>query len=121
MKVVELSAFVAAPLAGATLASLGAEVVRVDPPGGGVDADRWPLHEGHSLYWAGLNQGKRSVTIDTRLDAGQRLVTQLIAKAGIVLTNLPARRWASYERLVQARSDLIMAVVTGNPDGSSAV
>lgn len=121
MKVVELSAFVAAPLAGATLAALGAEVVRVDPPGGGVDANRWPLHAGHSLYWAGLNQGKRSVTIDTRQEAGQALVTQLIANAGIVLTNLPARDWVSYERLVQARKDLIMAVLTGNPDGSSAV
>jgi 2-methylfumaryl-CoA isomerase len=121
LKVVELSAFVAAPLGGATLASLGAEVVRVDPPGGGIDAHRWPLHRGHSLYWAGLNQGKRSVAIDTRTEAGQELVTRLIADAGIVLTNLPTRGWNEYERLVQDRRDLIMAVLTGNPDGTSAV
>lgn len=121
MKVVELSAFVAAPLAGATLASLGAEVVRVDPPGGGIDANRWPLHAGRSLYWSGLNQGKRSMTIDTRVAGGQQLASQLIAHAGIVITNLPARDWMSYERLVQVREDLIMAVLTGNPDGSSAV
>ena len=43
LKVVEISAFVAAPLGGATLASLGAEVIRIDPPGGGIDAKRWPL------------------------------------------------------------------------------
>lgn len=121
LKVVELSAFVAAPLGGATLASLGAEVVRVDPPGGGIDANRWPLHNGKSLYWAGLNQGKRSVTIDTRAEEGQRLVTRLIVEAGIVLTNLPTRGWNSYERLVQDRPDLIMAILTGNPDGTAAV
>jgi 2-methylfumaryl-CoA isomerase len=121
LRAVELSAFVAAPLAGATLASLGAEVVRVDPPGGGIDARRWPLHEGRSLYWAGLNQGKRSVTIDTRTDRGQDLAAALIAEAGMVLTNLPTGGWSSYDRLKERRPDLVMAVLTGNPDGSAAV
>lgn len=121
MRIIELSAFVAAPLGGATLAELGAEVVRVDPPGGGIDAKRWPLHNGESLYWAGLNNGKKSVTIDTETAAGQRLVTDLVARAGIVLTNLPLREWSSYAALKVGRPDLIMAVLTGNPDGSSAV
>lgn len=121
IRIVELSAFVAAPLGGATLAELGAEVVRVDPPGGGIDVGRWPLHAGKSLYWAGLNQGKRSVTVDMRTERGQELVTDLIAQAGTLLTNLPLRDWSSYERLSSRRPDLIMAVITGNPDGSSAV
>jgi 2-methylfumaryl-CoA isomerase len=121
LRVVELSAFVAAPLAGATLASLGAEVVRVDPPGGGIDANRWPLHAGRSLYWAGLNQGKRSVNLDTRTERGQDLAARLIAEAGMVLTNLPTASWNSYERLRTLRPDLIMAALTGNPDGSTAV
>jgi 2-methylfumaryl-CoA isomerase len=125
LRVVEVSAFVAAPLGGATLAALGADVIRVDPIGGGIDATRWPLHAGRSLYWAGLNQGKRSVTIDTRSDDGRRLVADLVAApgegGGIVLTNLPASGWMSYERLAERRPDLIMLVITGNPDGSSAV
>src|SRR6202158_963088 len=121
LRVVELSAFVSAPLGGATLAELGADVVRVDPPGGGIDFHRWPLHGGHSLYWAGLNQGKRSVAIDTRNEKGQALVADLVAHAGILLTNLPVRGWSSYERLSARRSDLIMTVLTGNPDGSAAV
>lgn len=121
LRIVELSAFVAAPLGGATLAELGAEVVRVDPPGGGMDAKRWPIHNGESLYWAGLNNGKKSVTIDTGTPDGQRLVADLIAKAGIVLTNLPPNGWSSYATLKANRPDLIMAVLTGNPDGSSAV
>jgi 2-methylfumaryl-CoA isomerase len=125
LRIIELSAFVAAPLAGATLASLGADVIRVDPPGGGIDIDRWPLHEGKSLYWAGLNQGKRSVTIDTRTDRGREQVTRLItapgSDAGIVLTNLPVADWNSYERLSKLRADLIMLVITGDPDGRPAV
>src|SRR5438552_15477531 len=66
LRMVEISALIAAPLAGPTLASLGADVIRVDPPGGGIDIGRWPLCKGRSLYWASLNQGKRSVTIDMR-------------------------------------------------------
>ena len=120
LKVVELSAFVAAPLGGATLASLGAEVIRIDPLGGGIDAKRWPLHDGESIYWSGLNAGKKSLTIDTRSEAGQELATSLIAEAGIVLTNLRVHGWNSYERLSARRPDLIMAVLTGNPDGSPA-
>ena len=125
LRIVELSAFVAAPLGGATLAALGADVIRVDPPGGGIDIDRWPLHRGRSLYWAGLNQGKRSVTIDTRSAAGQRQVSKLIAApgegGGIVLTNLPVRGWNSYQELSELRPDLIMVVITGDRDGGTAV
>src|SRR6202158_238414 len=125
LRVVELSAFVAAPLGGATLAALGADVIRVDPPGGGIDIDRWPLHNGRSIYWAGLNQGKRSVTIDTRTDVGRRQVAGLISApgegGGIVLTNLPVKGWNSYESLAKLRRDLIMVVITGDRDGGTAV
>jgi len=62
------------------------------PAGGGADIDRCRCIESRSLYWAGLNQGKRSVTIDTRTEVGQRRVAGLIAApgegGGIVLTNL---------------------------------
>jgi 2-methylfumaryl-CoA isomerase len=125
LRIVEVSAFVAAPLGGATLAALGADVIRVDPPGGGIDIDRWPLHHGRSLYWAGLNQGKRSVTIDTRTDEGRRQVAGLITApgegGGIVLTNLPIGRWNSYEELAKLRRDVIMVVITGDRDGATAV
>jgi 2-methylfumaryl-CoA isomerase len=125
LRVIEISAFVAAPLAGATLAALGADVIRVDPPGGGLDVGRWPLYEGRSLYWAGLNQGKRSVTIDTHTEIGRRQLAQLVAASGegggIVLTNLPVSDWNSYEALRKLRSDLIMVVITGNRDGTPAV
>src|SRR5665811_1573132 len=83
MRVVEASAFVAAPLGGMTLAQLGADVIRVDPIGGGLDARRWPVTEdGTSLFWAGLNKGKRSVAIAVRSPRGRELFTALITAPG---------------------------------------
>src|SRR5262245_4577876 len=79
MRVVEGSAFVAAPLGGMTLAQLGADVIRFDPIGGGLDAHRWPITaEGKSLFWAGLNKGKRSIAVDMRSPQGRSLLTDLI-------------------------------------------
>ncbi len=125
LRVVEISAFVAAPLGGATLAAMGADVIRVDPPGGGVDIGRWPLHRGRSIYWAGLNQGKRSVCIDMRSESGQKKIAQLITApgegGGIFLTNLPAKGWSSYDELKKLRPDLVMVLISGRRDGGIAV
>jgi 2-methylfumaryl-CoA isomerase len=121
LRVLEISAFVAAPLGGATLAALGAEVIRVDPLGGGVDLRRWPLHRGRSLYWQGLNRGKRSVMLDLRSRRGRDLVARLAAEMGTVLTNLPEREPLTYPRLCERRPDLVMVSITGRADGRPAV
>lgn len=127
LRVVEGSAFVAAPLGGMTLAQLGADVIRFDPIGGGLDAGRWPLaRDGRtSLFWAGLNKGKRSIAVDLRSPRGQELLTALIAlpgpDAGIFSTNFPARGWLAYDALRAHRDDLIMVNLTGRRDGGSEV
>ena len=122
LRVIEGSAFVAAPLGGMTLAQLGADVIRFDQIGGGLDAHRWPLApSGRSLFWAGLNKGKRSIQVDLRAPEGRELVEALVAAAGIFLTNFPARGWLAYDSLAARRRDLIMCALTGNPDGSSEV
>jgi 2-methylfumaryl-CoA isomerase len=126
LRIVEGSAFVAVPLAGMTFAQLGADVIRFDPIGGGLDARRWPLDTaGNSLFWQGLNKGKRSLAVDLRSPEGREIVTRLIARpgadAGIFLTNLPGPGWLSYSALRAQRDDLIMVSLTGNRDGSSAI
>lgn len=126
LRVIEVSSFVAAPLGGTTLAQLGAEVIRIDPIGGASDRGRWPVTaEGTSLYWAGLNKGKRSITVDFRSPAGQDLIIRLIdssgADGGILLTNAVGRGWLDYEHLRQTRPDLIEVVIQGHRDGSAAV
>lgn len=126
MRVVEASAFIAAPYAGLALAQMGADVIRIDPKGGGLDYRRWPVTaQGRSLYWAGLNKGKRSIAIDVRKpegrDLAQALMTQPGRDAGFVLSNLPARGWLDFAALKARRQDLIMVNITGNRDGSVAL
>jgi 2-methylfumaryl-CoA isomerase len=126
MRVVEGSAFVAAPLGGMTLAQMGADVIRFDQIGGGLDHGRWPLAtSGESLFWAGLNKGKRSIQLDLRADEGRELASALVTApgedAGLFLTNFPARGWLDYEALRERRADLVMVALSGNPDGTSEV
>ncbi|HTU05304.1 MAG TPA: CoA transferase, partial [Trebonia sp.] len=124
LRVLEISSFVAAPLGGMTLAQLGAEVIRVDPVGGAADVTRWPLApNGTSLYWAGLNKGKRSVTLDFRDPRDRETLRDLVTRSGpdggIVLTNA-GFPWLSHEVLSKDRPDLIHLQITGRRDGGSA-
>ncbi len=126
LQVVESSTYVAGPSGGMALAQFGADVIRVDPPGGAADFRRLPRAErGGSLYWTGLNKGKRSITVDTRTERGQELVTSLITlpgpDRGVFLTNAPDRGWASYRSLSHHRPDLIHLRIQGHRDGRPAV
>ncbi|MES2986366.1 MAG: CoA transferase [Pseudomonadota bacterium] len=123
MTIVEGAAFIAGPSCGLHLAQMGATVIRFDQIGGGPDARRWPLSpEGESLYWQGLNKGKKSVAIDLSRPAGRELA-QRIATAGdgLFVTNFPVEGFLSYEKLVALRSDLICLRVMGWADGAPAV
>ncbi|MBI5276488.1 MAG: CoA transferase [Burkholderiales bacterium] len=129
LRVIESSAFIAAPLAGLTLAQFGADVIRVDLPGGGIDYARMPRMphpegKGRSLYWTGLNKGKRSVAIDLRRPEGRELVQALATApgpdAGVLLTNI-GTPWLAHEVLAARRADMITCTIQGNPDGSTAV
>lgn len=126
LRVVEGSAFVAAPSGGMHLALLGADVIRFDPIGGSIDFTRWPIApSGTSIYWTALNKGKRSIQLDVRSDEGRELAQGIItapgSDRGIFLTNFPARGWLSYDELAAKRADLIMVAITGSPDGATAV
>jgi 2-methylfumaryl-CoA isomerase len=126
LRIVEGSAFVAAPLGGLTLAQLGADVIRFDHLDGGLDFHRWPItNENQSLFWIGLNRGKCSIQVDLKSAKGREIVSDLITApgkdAGIYLTNLPAKDELSYEALKKKRPDLIMVSLTGNYDGTSEV
>ena len=126
VRIVEVSAFIAAPLGGMTLAQLGADVIRIDPIGGNIDIARWPLApDGSSLYWASLNKAKRSVCLALNKPEGQELAQALICAPGedngTLLTNLPGSGWMDYPTLAKKRADLIMLRLTGSSDGSQAI
>ncbi len=112
LRVIESSAFIAAPLAGLTLAQFGADVIRVEMIGGGIDYGRLPLMpSGRSLYWTGLNKNKRSIAVDLRRPEGRELVQNLVtagaggddARGGILLTNI-VTQWLAHGVLAKARA-----------------
>ena len=101
-------------------------MIRFDPIGGGLDYSRWPItDDGRSLFWAGLNKGKRSIQIDLGTGRGRELIAELVTApgpdGGLFLTNFPLRGWLDQAALAARRPDLITVNITGNYDGSSAV
>lgn len=126
LRVVEGSAFVAAPTCGLYLAQYGAEVIRFDNIGGGPDFRRWPLAaNGASLYWEGLNKAKKSVALDLTRPEGREIAQALATApgddAGLFVTNFPVDGFLSYETLAKRRPDLVCVRVMGWADGSQGM
>jgi len=126
VRVVECAGYVAGPSGGMALAGMGAEVIRVDPIGGAPDRGRRPLApSGASLYWAGLNKGKRSVVLDLTSGRGRELLAALVTapgeNCGLLLHNRSGRSWLSDHVLRARRPDLIHLVVQGRRDGTPAL
>lgn len=122
LRVVECASFIAAPSCALHLRQLGAEVIRIDAIGGGMDFRRWPVTpEGSSLYWEGLNKGKRSVAIDLSRPEGRQLAVDLITApgpdAGLFVTNYPQKSFLGHAALSQLRPDLVTVRVLGWRDG----
>jgi 2-methylfumaryl-CoA isomerase len=126
LRVVECASFIAAPSCALHLHQLGAQVIRIDPIGGGMDFARWPVSPGgSSLYWEGLNKGKRSVAIDLSKPEGRQLAADLITApgpdAGLFVTNYPQKGFLSHEALSKLRADLVSVRVLGWGDGGPAL
>ena len=130
LRVVELTSYVATPLCGLVLRQLGADVIRVEPIGGAPDRTRMPRGRGGaSLYWAGLNGGKRDIAVDLRRQEGRDLVADLICGSGpeadpggaVVISNNTRCEDLNYENLQMRRADLVHVLLTGTRDGRNAV
>ncbi|MBD3760954.1 CoA transferase [Rhizorhabdus sp.] len=126
LRVVEGAAFIAGPSCGLYFAQMGADVIRFDTIGGGPDYRRWPVTpNGDSLYWEGLNKGKRSIAIDLGRPEGRELAVALATapgdEGGLFLTNYPERSFLSHAALAARRPDIITVRVMGWADGSPAV
>jgi 2-methylfumaryl-CoA isomerase len=127
LRVIEAASFIAAPSCALHLAQMGAEVIRIDQAGGGPDFRRWPLAPGGgpSLYWEGLNKGKKSVALDLARPEGRELAAAIITapgnETGLFVTNYPVAGFLAYDRLAAKRADLICLRVMGWPDGRPAV
>ena len=88
VRVVDLSRFIAGPYCAMLLGDMGADVVKVEPPGRGENSRGFaPFVEGESLYTMVFNRNKRSLTLDLRSDHGKEILRSLLKKADVLVEN----------------------------------
>jgi formyl-CoA transferase len=117
IRVLELGNYIAAPTAGRMLADFGAEVIKVERPGGGDELRRWRLREGDtSLLYRTLNRNKKSITLDLGSEAGRKLALDLAATCDVVLENFrpgTLERWGlGPEDLAATKPDLVLVRIS---------
>ena len=117
IRIVDFSQNVAAPSGGMMLADQGADVIKVEPPGGGSSRTNIPAINGMTLYFMSFNRNKRSIMVDVTKDEGRDVTYDLARWADVFITNsrLDARRrhGYSYHDLAAINSRLIYVSLTG--------
>ncbi|MGB1159512.1 MAG: CaiB/BaiF CoA transferase family protein [Porticoccaceae bacterium] len=114
LRVIELGQLLAGPFAGSMLGYFGAEVIKVEPPGGDPMRNWREVKDGTSLWWRSLARNKKCISLDLKTPRGRELVRQLILDADIVIENFrpgvledwdldPAKLRQQNPRLVVAR------------------
>jgi formyl-CoA transferase len=119
VRVLELGTIVAGPFAGRLLADYGADVVKIEPPGGQDPMRDWgqESYRGHRLWWTVHARNKRCVTLDLRSARGQELFLRLVEGADVVVENFrpgTLERWnLGWDRLSAVNPGLVLARVSG--------
>jgi formyl-CoA transferase len=117
VKVLELGQLIAGPFAGKFFADFGAEVIKIEPPGGDPLRTWRKLHRGTSLWWYVQNRNKKSVTADLRQPEGQEVVRRIAKGADVVIENFrpgTLEKWGlGYERLAADNPGLVMLRLSG--------
>jgi formyl-CoA transferase len=111
IRVLDLTQIIAGPFATMMLADLGADVIKIEPPGGEAWRHVAPYRPGESKGYQSLNRGKRSVVVRLDDPRGQEIVHRLIPSIDVAVTNyrpdVPRRLRVDYETLAALRRDLI--------------
>jgi formyl-CoA transferase len=118
LRVLELGSFIAGPFAGQLLGDLGAEVVKVEPPGTGDPMRTWGVCvDGRSLWWPAIARNKRSVAIDLRDPRGRDAVARIARECDVVLENfrpgLLAEWGLGYDALAATNPGIVLVHVSG--------
>ncbi len=116
IRLIELGQLIAGPFCGQLMADMGADVIKVEPPGQGDPMRVWGRGD-YPLWWRVCARNKRVVTANLREPGGQDLVRRLIAKADMLLENFrpgTLERWGlGYDELAKENPGLIMIRVSG--------
>jgi len=126
VRVIDLTAVVMGPVATRMLADFGADVIHVEPPGGGVIRQYDPMRsEAMSAFSMGLNRNKRSIVLDLKSEAGRQAVVDLVGSADVFVTSMRRRALErlglSFDDLREIKPDIIYCVANGyGSDGPKA-
>ncbi|MED0664261.1 CoA transferase [Geobacillus thermodenitrificans] len=119
VRVLDLSRVLAGPYATMILGDLGADVIKVEAPGGSDDTRFWgpPFKNGMSAYYTAVNRNKRSITADLKTEEGRKTVCRLAETADVVIHNFKTgtmEKWGlGYEELSRLNPRLIYCSITG--------
>jgi len=117
IRVLEMGQLLAGPFAGCVLGYFGAEVIKVEPPGGDPIRGWRVVRDGTSLWWASLARNKKSVTLDLGTARGRELAKQLAAKSDVLIENFrpgTLEKWGMGPAELKALNpELIVARVSG--------
>jgi crotonobetainyl-CoA:carnitine CoA-transferase CaiB-like acyl-CoA transferase len=119
VRVLDASRVLAGPFCAQVLGDLGAEVIKVERPGGGDETRAWgpPFAGALSAYYLACNRNKRGITLDLSQDAGLRLFQDLVRKSDVLLENFRAgsadRLGLSPDKLLTLNSRLIVCSISG--------
>jgi formyl-CoA transferase len=119
LRVIELGTLLAGPFCGQLLGDMGAEVIKVEPPGQGDPLRVWGQEKagGKSLWWPVVARNKKAITLDLRQAEGQKVLHELVAKADFLLENFrpgTLEKWGcGYDELAKINPRLIMIRVSG--------
>ena len=128
IRVLDFSMFLAGPYCSRLMADMGAEIIKVEPPGGDFLRHAPPVRGGHSAYFGHMNCGKKSLELDLKGEGGQELIRRLVKNVDVVLENfrpgVMARLGLDYDSLAALKPDLIFCSVSGygqnGPDAGKA-
>jgi crotonobetainyl-CoA:carnitine CoA-transferase CaiB-like acyl-CoA transferase len=118
IRVLDFTRVLAGPAASLALADLGAEVLKIEPPGTGDETRSFPpFREGESHYFLSVNRGKKSIVVDLKTAAGVALVKELAAKSDVLIENyrpgVMDRLGLGYEALSVINPRLIYCAISG--------
>ena len=117
IRVLEIGQYTTAPLSTKHLATLGAEVIKIEPPKGDAARDWLPKNDGLSIFFVMSNAGKTSISLDLKSEEGQRIFSELLESADIFMENLKpgsiARCGFDADRIAEINPELIYCAISG--------
>lgn len=117
LRVIEIGHYTTAPLAARHLATLGAEVLKIEPPGGEAVRVWPPAKHGQGIFFTYTNAGKKSLVLDLANDEDADLLRRLVASADVLIENLKpgtlAKRGFTSEALLKLNPRLVYCAVSG--------